>query len=242
MVVAAARLHRGRERRKRGLTLVEGPNAVAAALEAGAGIESMFALASDAIAREIASEGRCAVTWVAPSVLSRIADTEHPRGPVAVLRTPDAAPLTPTDTVVVAGVADPGNTGTLIRSAAAFGFAVVVLPGSADPWAPKVMRSAAGAHFSAPITFGVPVGADDLRAAGLGVVASTPRGGGDPGELGEAPIALLVGSEAHGLPDDVVADADAVVSIETARVESLNAAVAGSILMYERARHRGASR
>lgn len=241
LVVDAARLHRNRERQARGLTLVEGPHAVAAALEAGAGIESFFALEGDAIAARIVSDQPGAVNWVTPSVLSRISGTEHPRGPVAILRIPDTAPLKPVDTIVVRGVGDPGNVGTLIRSAAAFDFAVAVAPGSADAWSPKVLRAAAGGHFSVALTFGVPIGIAELRAAGLAVVASVPHGGGGRDELGDQPIALMVGSEADGLPAEVIAGADSVLSIETNRVESLNAAVAGSILMYERARWRWAS-
>ena len=132
--------------------------------------------------------------------------------------------------IVAWGVSDPGNCGTLIRIAAAFGYGYLSGPESADVWAPKVLRSAAGAHFS--IAIGVAETLDQVRNGGRSVVASVARGGSTPGPL-PAAVAVLVGSEAHGLPESVVEASDERVTIPTTGgVESLNAAMAGAILAF----------
>jgi TrmH family RNA methyltransferase len=134
--------------------------------------------------------------------------------------------------VVAWGLGDPGNVGTLIRTAAAFGWDVGYSPGTADPWAPKVLRAAAGGHFRTGLT---PVGSvDELRDAGLATVATVVTGGETPDRLGAGRYALLVGEEAEGLPSDVVDRAAFKVSIPMpGGTESLNAAVAASIVIYE---------
>jgi TrmH family RNA methyltransferase len=143
-------------------------------------------------------------------------------------------PLLPTGNVVVAwGVSDPGNTGALVRTAAAFGWAFAAGPGTADPWSPKVLRAGAGGHFHTAVG----------RVADLGdlgersTVASVVTGGDPPAVLrGRRPLAVLIGDEGAGLPESVVAAADLRVTIPMpGGTESLNAAVAGAILVYEAA-------
>lgn len=237
-VVAAAKLQRRKERRERGLTLLEGPHLLAEAVEHGARILEVFGLESDPEAAGLAR--RCGADWVpvAPRVLDRIAPTETPRGPVAVMVIPP--PVAPEHDLLWIDVADPGNAGTLIRSAAAFDLDVLAAPGSVELWAPKVLRSAAGAHFSTRLGSGaVP--------EEWGTVATVVEGGIDPAELSHhldprRPWAVLVGSEAHGLDDDTARAADVVVTIPMpGGVESLNAAVAGSIVADHLSRWRRSS-
>jgi len=138
---------------------------------------------------------------------------------------------------------DPGNAGTIIRAADAAGAdAVVLVRGSVDPTAPKVVRSTAGSLFHLPVVTGVAL--DDavtaLHNAGLTVLAADGRGDFDLFEaesLLEAPSAWLLGNEAHGLPSEALSRADAVVSIPIyGKAESLNVAAAAAVCLYASAR------
>jgi TrmH family RNA methyltransferase len=192
-----------------------------------------------------------------------IADTENPQG-VAALVTPrtfafddisrpaanHAAPLI----VVLAGVQDPGNVGTIIRTAAAFGAtAAVAAPsgqsGTASPFAPKSLRASAGAALHLPLLTGValPILLAQFRATGIQCLASSSR---EPSENDQPqltpwqvdwcqPVALLIGNEGAGLPEEVERSADARIRIPmSSSVESLNAAAAAAVLFYEAARQR----
>ena len=224
-IKAVRRLQRAKERRATGQTVIEGPNLLAAAIDAAVIPEVIFFAEGDT-PPVVDTE----VIAVSGSVLDAIAPTETPRGPVAVLTVPQPAPLQTRSTVVLWEVATPGNVGTLIRTAAGFGWNVA-RHGGADPWSPKVLRAGAGAHFSVPMS---EVGhVDELRAAGLRLVAAVSSGGVAPDEMDiDDPVALLVGNEAAGLPDDVVDAADVSLTIPMSGFASLNAAVAGSIAMY----------
>ncbi len=144
-VVAAVKLRRARHRRGERRTLVEGPAAVAEAARAALGLVEVFGV--DEAARLLTAKAGAIYRPVTEHVLSRLAGTESPRGPVAVIDIPE--PVIPADRrlLVAWGVSDPGNCGTLLRTAAAFGYGFVTGPASADAWSPKVLRSAAGGHF-----------------------------------------------------------------------------------------------
>jgi TrmH family RNA methyltransferase len=194
-----------------------------------------------------------------------IADTEHPQG-VAALVTPrtfnfddisrpsanGAAPLI----VVLAGVQDPGNVGTIIRTAAAFGAtAAAAVPsgqsGTANPFAPKSLRASAGAALHLPLLTGVslPILLAQFRATGIQSLASSSRES-EPAENDQhlltpwrvdwcQPVALLIGNEGAGLPEEIERSADARIRIPmSSSVESLNAAAAAAVLFYEAARQR----
>lgn len=237
-VVAAVRLHRGRARHRTGLSLIEGPNLLMEAIAGGARLTVVFALEDDEPTAQRAHAIGLELVRVTQRVLDRIAATEHPRGPVAILEIPPPSSPAGIDLLVPWGVSDPGNLGALIRTAAAFGMGIGVGPGSADPWAPKVLRAAAGGHFHCPVSPLPDV--DRLRSGGYRLVATVPRGGIPPQEADfGAQTALLVGEEAAGLPPDLIARADVRVTIPMrGGMESLNAAVAGAILAYELSRSR----
>ncbi|NND01324.1 MAG: RNA methyltransferase [Acidimicrobiia bacterium] len=229
-VVAAARLNKAKARRDAGRMLLEGPNLLNAALDAGIEIDAVFTLAEDALSERASSIGVDVLT-VTEAVMKRLADTESPRGPVAVAVLPSQGNIATRDTVILVAIRDPGNAGTLVRSAAAFGFQVVATPECVDLWSPKVLRSAAGAHFSTDLYVGV--NPEDVAAAGVTLAALLPHddGGPDP-DPSVGPVGLLVGNEAHGLPARLIQQAPASLTIPTENVESLNAAVAGSIAMF----------
>ncbi len=233
-VAAAAGLHRTRMRRRRGETLLEGPHLLEAAVAAGIPVSVVFGLPDDPHGPDLAAAGGADWVPVTETVLRHLAPTEHPRGPVAVIPIPRPSP--PSRDLLAVAVRDPGNAGTLIRTAAAFELDVAVDDGAVDPWSPKVLRAGAGAHFRVAVGRSIP--------ASWGRIATVPRGGRAPDTFGEfldprRRWAILVGDEAHGLASELVATADVTVSIPMERsVESLNAAVAGSLVAYELRRWR----
>jgi TrmH family RNA methyltransferase len=150
--------------------------------------------------------------------------------------------------VVLVGVQDPGNVGTVFRSAEAFGATgAMATRGTAFPWAPKVLRASAGSALRLPVVAGaaLPVALAQLKIAGLKIVAATvganpPLAARTPAETDlRGPVALLVGNEGAGLPSEIERSADELVQIPIASmVDSLNAGVAASVVLYEAARQR----
>ena len=147
---------------------------------------------------------------------------------------------------MLAEVADPGNAGTLLRSAEAAGCAGVVCCGGVDPFGPKTVRASAGAVFLVPVVEVAParhalasVGDAGIRRVGLAAHGGVPL---DEVDL-VGPVAFVLGSEAHGLPDGLAAALDEVVTIPMAgRSESLNVAMAGTLAVFEAARQRRSMR
>ena len=218
-VVEAARLHRARDRKDRGLTLVEGPSLIADIIATGAVVRDVFGLEP--------GEG---VIPVDQRALERLAGTKSPRGPVAVVEIPTEWLDRERDLLVSVGVSDPGNVGTMVRTAAAFGWGFAYMPGSADPWSPKTVRAGAGGQFQTAVSRVGSLG----ELTGWSTVATLPRGGGELGDIEERPIALLIGEEAGGLDDRVIEAASHRLTIPMpGPTESLNAAVAAAIAMYE---------
>ena len=173
--------------------------------------------------------------------------TESPQGVAAlvrvkehkledVLRAPEAL------VVVVAGVQDPGNLGTIVRSAEAFGaHGVLLAEKTVSAFHPKTVRASAGSLFRVPaVHVEMDVALAALQSRGLRLVATSSHKGTPLEEAGlTGAVALFIGSEGAGLPRGVLAKMDEVVAIRhSARVESLNAGVAASILLYEAARQR----
>jgi TrmH family RNA methyltransferase len=173
-------------------------------------------------------------------VAERISATETTPGLFAVVRArlASAAVLGGAGLVVVADrLADPGNLGTVLRSAEAAGVdAVVLTAGTVDPLNPKVVRASAGSLFHVPVV--APASLDDVRAAGLRLLGtSSHRGTPHTDADWRGRVAIVLGGEAHGLPDD--AAVDGWVRIEHhGRAESLNVAMAATVLCLEAARQR----
>ena len=195
-----------------------------------------------------------------------LADTEHPQGVAALVhpretsfddfaRSPLSvgAPLL----VVMAGVQDPGNVGAILRTAAAFGVtgaatAASGISGTANPFSPKALRASAGAALHLPILAGISLSIllAQLKVTGVRTLASSvrePRRGDQPllapWEVDWCqPVALLVGNEGTGLPEEVERSADARLRIPMASgIESLNAAASVAVVFYEAARQRNSS-
>ena len=256
---------------------IEGARLVETALRSG--VEIVAVLFSDTGAKHLSRleerippEARLLRTT--DRLFASTSGTETPQGIAALVR-PQAAtfddlasgiPLV----LVLAGVQDPGNVGTLVRTAEAFGASGIAACsadgiGTAHPFSPKALRASAGAALRLPILHGIsaPVLLAQLKVAGVRVYAACPEEASQSGSDGadrkprapweidwRRPSALLVGNEGAGLPAELQRSADGIVRIphaphpattqrEDASSESLNAAVAGSILLYEAARQRG---
>lgn len=169
-----------------------------------------------------------------------LAATEQPQGVVAVVKQPRVSwpsfegAGAGTVVLLLDGVQDPGNLGTLVRTAEALGIgAVVALPGTVDPWNPKVVRAAAGSLFRVPvIESGWDEAVEVLRAAGFRLL------GAEVGGVAPAPVSglvgLVLGNEGAGLSERVRGGVDGVLGIPLrGRAESLNVAAAAAILLYE---------
>lgn len=176
--------------------------------------------------------------------------TETPQGVAALVKFKDFdlddALLAPVPLVVVAaGVQDPGNLGAILRSAEAFGASgVLTAEKTVSRFNPKVVRAAAGSLFRLPVVGAkAATVAGQLRERGLRLVATTSHKGTPASEADlRGPLALFIGGEGAGLPRELLAEMDAAVAIpHSSKVESLNAGVAASILLYEIARQRNSA-
>ena len=173
-------------------------------------------------------------------IFGLVSDTVHSQGVAAVCRLPvQPAELEPgpgpSSVLVMDGIADPGNAGTLLRCAAAFGFAAVMaLEGTCNPYSPKVTRASAGANAFLPVMRGLDAREASTVLAGAGYTALAAEKGGPPVYSASIPsrCALVVGSEARGISREARAMCRGSLSVPQSRdVESLNAAVAGAVLM-----------
>lgn len=241
-----------RHRQKTGKIALEGPNLVKEALKAELYPEVVFF--SDTYfeleGREITAKlpAGCRIFLMPPELFKKITATEAPQPVAAIFQFERQEYLRrfedlPGLAVVLDRLQDPGNMGTIIRTAAAAGVEVLYYTaGSTDPYGPKVLRSTAGAVFHLRLEQ-VPDALqllDDLKKSGLQVAAAAAR----PGRLYwqvdfKPPTALIIGNEAGGITEELLLKADLQVSIPLhGRVESLNAAVASAVLMYEVVRQR----
>jgi RNA methyltransferase, TrmH family len=255
---------------------VEGPKLVEEGLRAGLRLEALLVSENGEkhldrifqVARE--TEGgipRSQILRTTDRLFASVASTETPQGVAALFHPRErafedvlrgvAAPDgsfsgDPALVVVLAGVQDPGNVGTIVRSAEAFGATgVVATRGTADPWSPKAVRASAGSALRLPLlrSMAGPMALTQLRVAGLQIYAAVSgsqtgsevnRNGGLGGDANLAePCAILIGSEGHGLAPEIQKAADRLLSVPISNeVDSLNAAVAASVLLYEAARQR----
>jgi len=243
--------------------LLDGVHLVREAREAGTAFE-IVAIASSRLARET-EEGLLAhalerdgvdVVMAPDQLFGTISPVRTPSGIIAVAQ---RRPARPADicarpdalTLVAVDVQDPGNLGSLLRAAEAGGVTGVLVcatpaRGSANPFSWKALRGSMGSALRLPVAAGLdaPAALACLRSAGARTIAAVPRGGRDPDEVDwSGPAGIVLGGEGGGLSEEIVGQCDALVTIPMApRVESLNVAVAGALLVYaaRRARMRGA--
>lgn len=244
--------HRARDRADEGAFVVEGPALVAQALDAGLAIEAAFAApgAPRELLARLDSAG-VAVHAVADGTLEKVVTTVTPQPLAAVVARHDRdldhllVEVADAGLLVLAGVSDPGNAGTLVRVAEGAGWGGVVLCGDAvDPFNPKCVRSSAGSLFRVPVAVAASTAEvlERLTLAGVTSVATSSHDG-DPWDEADLDgrVAVVLGNESHGLSDDDVRACDRQVRIPlVGEAESLNVAVAGSVVAFERERRRRA--
>ena len=228
--------------------VVEGPQAVREALAAD-GLSELFTTGTAPELEQAARDAGVPVTLVAESALAAMAETVTPQGVVGVAPLVgvglDGLPERPRLVAVLDGVNDPGNAGTVLRTADAAGADAVVFPsGATDPHGGKCVRASAGSLWHLPVVTGVPVSQvlEALRERGVALLATTGAGEDDLDALQDdgllaGPTAWLFGTEAHGLGPDVLAVADRRVRVPLhGRAESLNLASAAAVCLYASAR------
>lgn len=205
------------QRRKRGelgLFAVEGEDLVSAGQAAGLRPVELL-VAGETVAEEL---------------LGQVSTLPHPARTIAVFRADELPREARETTLALWRVSDPGNVGTLLRAADAFGAAVALSPGCADPLGPKALRASAGAVFRVPlVAFGEAQGTR---------VALVAHGGVPLVDLElTGPTTFLLGAEREGLPEEIVAQSNYLATIALpGGAESLNVAIAGAIALYERSR------
>lgn len=245
LLTTARDLQRRKARERSGRFVAEGVRTVEELLGSGLPVDGLLAsdsatqLARAADLLDRATATGIPVTRVSDRDFDSAAGTEAPQGVLAVARMPawtlDTLPGAPRRLLVLDGVQDPGNVGTILRTAAAFGVtATIALPGTVDLWNAKVVRSAMGSHFVHPTLSST---ADALAPflAGLGIPLWGADAGGTP--LPEVPVppqwALVVGNEGAGLSPAVHQLVSTTVALPiSAAVESLNVAVATGIFLF----------
>jgi RNA methyltransferase, TrmH family len=253
---ALSRPHResssnGQDPAARGLVGIEGPNLIEEALRAGLRLAFVFvAEGAEGLLETLSLPPQTEILLLPRALLDSALATETPQ-PIAALVEPpdwtwahllggprDIAPLV----LVLAGLQDPGNLGTVLRSAEAFGAnGVIALPGTVSAWNPKAVRASAGSVFRVPL-----LAASEeeclrkLRKAGVRVFTTAVDGAQPAEEVNfTGPVALIIGNEGSGVPAELAAQAEGAVSISCpGPVESLNAAVAAGVLLYEASRQR----
>ena len=221
------KLHQKKDRDASGLFLVEGEHLIQEALKAG-------------IVREIFYDEDCPfpfvpATCVSAPVLAKLSGNVSAAHWIAVCAQPDLTCEQPQRVLMLDGVQDPGNLGTLIRTAVSFGFdEVLCSAGCADFYNDKTVRSTQGALFHLPVRrLDLAAAAGQLQAEGFLIVATSLQESRTMREIpASAKIALVLGNEGQGVSKEMLAAADACVRIEMRGFESLNVAVAGGILMY----------
>jgi RNA methyltransferase, TrmH family len=249
---AARRLTKRAFRQRERAFLVEGPQAVAEAFHCGARVTDLFVTGPARsryhdLVTAVATAG-IPVHMVSGEVMDDLAQTVTPQGLLAVcgfVEVPLTAVTKPSLVTLLANVRDPGNAGTVLRTADAAGAdAVVFADASVDPYNGKCVRASAGSLFHLPLVAGVRL--EDavvlLREAGLRIVAADGRAGRslDDAEVQArlaGPTAWMFGNEAWGLPPELVALADEPVAVPIyGRAESLNMAAAAAVCLYASAR------
>lgn len=231
-VRAVAKLHTSKGRQSQGKFIVEGLRASQSLIE-----EKKLKLSQIYTTEALAEKVKTLVptgyiTLVSEAVMQKMSAAETPSGIIATFEIPSKPQLNKLEAgVVLAQISDPGNMGTLIRSAAAMGYQTIVIVEGCDPWSPKVVQSTTGTIANVDI---FQISWQELleNRGNLKLAALVVSGGEEPNKIAKDSL-IVVGNEAHGLPEEWTKGCEQKITIPMpGKTESLNAAVAGSIAMY----------
>ena len=235
----------GQGRLASGLIAIEGEHLLEEALRSGQALKTVFVSERRELPAFVPNS--IEAVRLANDVFASCVETSSPQGIAALLVPPLAdveKMLLDTPLILIAvGLQDPGNLGTLVRSAEAFGATgVLTTPGTVSVWNQKALRASAGSIFRVPVATADEMVMKRLKAAGVRLIAALKdRAAAVDSVALTGPLAFLIGNEGSGLDDSWISVADERVTIPCpGRVESLNAAVAGSLLLYEASRQRRA--
>jgi len=228
----------------------EGDHLLAESIRAGLNLETIFLSESRANSENLTAyedlNPSLDVVALPDSLLRSIVSTDAPQGVAAIATRPvfhfaQVLAVPNPLLVIAASIQDPGNLGTLIRSAEAFGAAgVLALPGTVSPWNQKALRASAGSTFRLPVIDITTTHLPLLRQQGIRIYAAVPDKAFPAHQTAlQQPSAIMIGNEGAGLPAELIEIADGLITVPSSgAVESLNAAVAGSILLYEASQQR----
>ncbi|NNE70448.1 MAG: RNA methyltransferase [Rhodothermales bacterium] len=232
-------LQRGKGRRELGQYLIEGVRAMESAVAAGVPLIDMVVGAETAVDPRVArliEAVDCPVLEASSRDLEAIGNARSSQGIAAAAQLPETNQAVTFPCLVLDGIQDPGNVGTLIRTAAWFGIKTVLCgPGTADPYQPKVVRSSQGGLWDVSVVCHSAIPAVLAAIAAVPVYVADLNGNAAASWGPEDASALVIGSEAHGPSDELRERADGAVTIQgvaPSGTESLNAAVAGGILLH----------
>ncbi len=228
------------------MVAIEGDHLLGEAIRSGIVLKTIFVSERRELPRFVPRT--IEVVWLSEDVFTSVVETQSPQGIAALLVPPvdsfeevlQGTPLI----LVAAGLQDPGNLGTLVRSAEAFGATgVVTTPGTVSAWNQKALRASAGSLFRVPVVSVTVEELAGLKARGVKLMAAVAEDSRDSVEVQDVEFAvataILIGNEGAGLSEELLEMADVRVTIPCpGKVESLNAAVAGSLLLYEASRQR----
>jgi len=233
-MIASLKTKKGRD--KHGLFMVEGTRAIMSFFTAGWQCTELILLGNtDNPFSEFTQQAK--ITYVTTPLMKKISATTTPSGLIALFDIPAQKPLVSKPGIVLLDIRDPGNMGTLIRTAVAFNVQCIIIDGC-DPFNPKVMQASAGALAQAYI---VQTPWEELinmiqaltPSKPMNLVALIPSGGTSPRKINLTNALLVVGNEAHGIPTNIVTQCNDLMTIKMpGSLESLNAAIAGAIGLY----------
>lgn len=230
IIKQARKLHLSKERKKAGVFLIEGPKLFSEAVNAGLKVRRLFILEKLLGTIELVADE---VFLVSERVIESLAETESPQGLVAVIEEPEKQVYDDKLVVFLDRIQDPGNLGTIIRTARAFGIGNLYLsPGTVDPFNDKTVRASAGAIFHLPCLYVFDT-ETWLKNQGKQIAVTVPSGGTAIKEYDfSKPTVLVIGNEGSGVSD--LKDEYSKISIPMpGGTESLNAAIATAIVLYE---------
>jgi TrmH family RNA methyltransferase len=236
----------GHARLSGGMVAIEGDHLFAEALRSGMVLKTVFISERREVPKTVPRSVE--VLRLTDDLFASIVETQSPQGIAALIVPPvhsiEAIMVRTPLILIAAGLQDPGNLGTLVRSAEAFGATgMLTTPGTVSAWNQKALRASVGSVFRTPVAGVTPEEIDGLKARGVRILAAV--GAQDFGVTAApdanftGPCAIMIGNEGAGLSSDLLDLADARITIPCpGPVESLNAAIAGSLLLYEASRQR----